>query len=58
MPNFKHYISTRFGIGTRYYSREENLLAGTGQGNKFSGNMCRDISYLIIRKIEKKNLEI
>ena len=30
MPNFKHYISTGFGISTRYYRGEENLLAGTG----------------------------
>ena len=58
MPRFKHYISTRFGISTRYYRGEENLLVGTSQGDKFSSNKCRDISCLIIRKIEKKNLGI
>ena len=48
IPKFKYYISTRFRISTRYYGGEENLLAGTSQGNKFFGNIYRDISCLII----------
>ena len=31
-------------------------MAGTGQGNKFSGDVCRDTSCLIIKVLEKKGL--
>ena len=31
-------------------------LAGTGQGNKFSGDSCRDASCLMITQIENLNL--
>lgn len=33
-------------------------MAGTGQGNKFSGNICQDISCLIIRELEKRILGV
>jgi len=58
MPNFEHYINTGYGISTISYGGEECQLAGTGQGNKFSGDMCRDISSLIIKQIENENLGI
>ena len=54
--NWKHYLCTGFGISLSYYRRENERLAGTGQGNKFSGDLYRDTSYLIIREIEKKRL--
>ena len=38
------------------YGGEDNSLAGTGQGNRFSGNVCRDSSCLIIRNIERMNV--
>ena len=31
-------------------------LAGTGQGNKISGDICRDTSCTIIRQLEKEGL--
>ena len=33
-------------------------MAGTEQGHKFSGDMCRDISCLIIRELEKRMLRV
>ena len=48
----------RYKISLDYYGGFDNYLVGTGQGNKFSGNLCRGIYYLIIRDIEKRNLEI
>ena len=40
----------------KFYGGETMKLAGTGQGNKFSGYVCRDILCLIIRQIEKERL--
>ena len=51
-------MSTGFGISNHYYGREEEELVSTGQGNKFSGDMCRDVSCLIIRSIEKDGLGV
>jgi len=58
MPHFKHHVQTGYGISERYYGGKEDELAGTGQGNKFSGDMCRDISCLIIKQLEKEQLGI
>jgi len=49
-------LSTAYGITDNYYGGEEKNLAGTGQGNRFSGDVCRDTSCLIMRVIEKANL--
>ena len=57
MPNFEYYVSTGYGVSNTFYGGSKEL-AGTGQGNKFSGNMCRDISCLIIRQLKIKNLVI
>ena len=54
IPNWRHYVCTRFGASSTYYGGEEDKLAGTGQGNRFSGDVCRDLSCLIIRNIECK----
>ena len=43
MPFFEHHVSTGFGISDDFYGGLEKL-AGTGQGNKFSGDVCGDIS--------------
>ena len=58
IPNFRHYVSTAFGVSTNFYRGEDENLAGTGQGNKFSGDMCRDVSCLIIKQLEEKHLEV
>ena len=49
-------MSAAFGISENYYRGEEKRLAGTGQRSHFSGDVCRDISYLIMRVIEKENV--
>ena len=48
MPHLEHYISAGHGISDDYYGGEV-VLAGTGQGNKFSGDVCRDMSCLIMK---------
>ena len=48
MPKFKHYISTGYGTSDQYYGGDKELLAGTEKGNKFSGDICQDVSCLII----------
>ena len=58
MPKFKRYISTGYGISNQYYGGDEMQLAGTGQGNKFSGDVCRDVSCIIIKVIENKRLGV
>ena len=58
IPNWKYYLYTGFGISSSYYGGENERLTGTEQDNKFSGDLCRDTSCLIIREIEKKRLEM
>ena len=57
MPYFEYHIYTGYSISNNYYGGNMKL-AGTGQGNKFSGDMCRDISCLIIKQLETQNLGI
>ena len=47
-----------FRISNDYYSRDDNKLAGTGQGNNFSRDVYWDASYLIIRELKKRGLGI
>jgi len=58
MPVFQHYVCTGFGISERAYKGEKQQIAGTGQRNKILGDMCRDISCLIIRELEKRMLGV
>ena len=58
MPNFNRHVSAGYGISKEYCEGEEEKLEGTGQGNKFSGDMCRDVSCLIMRQIEKQLIGI
>ena len=41
-----------FGISKSYYRGEQDKLAATGQGNRFSEDVCRDMSCIIIKEIE------
>ena len=53
----QHYICTSFGISNQSYGGIDDPHAGTGQGNIASGDICRNKSCLVIKYIEKKNLE-
>ena len=53
----QHHIYILFGISNQSYGRIDDPHAGTGQGNIISGNICRNKSCLVIKYIEKKNLE-
>ena len=41
-------MNTAFGVSNEYYGREIELVS-TSQGNKFSGDIHRDTSCLIIK---------
>ena len=56
IPKWRHFICTGFGISAMYYGGVNNILAGTGQGNRFSGDVCRDLSCLIIKNIEQRGV--
>ena len=56
ITSFKHHLCTNFGICPQTYGGINDLLAGTGQGNSLSGIHCRDVSCLIVKDIENKNL--
>jgi len=58
IPRWKHHICTAFGISESYYGGIDQEMAGTGQGNKFSGDVCRDTSCLIIRQLEKRKFGV
>ena len=40
MPNFQRHVSTGHRVSSNFHGGEEEKLEGTGQGNKFSGDMC------------------
>ena len=54
-PNWECHLSTAFGITEKYCRGEERNLAGTGQGNCFSGDVYWSILCSIISAIEKEN---
>jgi len=57
MPKMQRHVSTAYRVSDRFYGGDIDL-AGTGQGNKLSGDICRDISCLIIKQLEVQNLGI
>ena len=48
LPNLNKHVSAGHGASQNHYSGKDEKLEGTRQRNKFSGNMCRYVSYLII----------
>jgi len=58
IPVWIHYIYTGYSISEEFYSGKDSPQAGTGQGNKFSGDMCQDKSSFIIKEIENEVLGI
>ena len=53
MPILEYHICTAYGISENYYGVEENPMARTGQGNRFSCDFYRDTLELVIRVLEK-----
>lgn len=58
VPRFQHQLCTSYGVSDIVYGGDEDILGGSGQGNVVSGNMCRDQSCIIFRKLEKDKLGI
>lgn len=53
LKKFRHFISTGHGIACQSYGGQNDLLGGTGQGNILSGSICKNVSCLIFRFLEK-----
>ena len=54
LPKCNHCIGTAHGISSNYHGGVTEDLGGTGQGNVFSGNACRDVSCLIFKELENE----
>ena len=53
IPRWKYYVSTVYGISKDFYRGSKSELVGTEQGNKFSEDLCSNISCIIIKVLEK-----
>ena len=57
LPIQQQYICTGYRISEKWYGGVSAKLVGTGQGNNFSGELCKDTSCLIIKQIENLSIE-
>jgi len=55
---FEYYLYTAYRISETFYREDQEPIVGTGQGNRFSGDFCRDTLGLVIRVPEKQELGI
>ena len=53
LSRYKHFIGLTYGIGNDSCGGMNALLGVTGQGNVFSGNVCRDVSCFMFREIKR-----
>lgn len=53
LPIMQHHMSTSYRISAESYGGSDNKLYGTGQGNSLSGALCRDMSCLAFKYVEK-----
>ena len=58
LPRVEHHVGTVNGVSKEKYGGEKYLLGGTGQGNVFSGVTWRDLSCVIFKQLENKQLGI
>ena len=58
VPRFNHQLCTSYGVSNIIYGGDKDILGGSGQGNVGSGNICRDQSCIIFRKLEKENIGV
>ena len=58
MPWCKIFIGTTHRVSKDCHGVIDELLGGTGQGNVFSGNVCRDVSCFTFKEIDKKRFGI
>ena len=56
LPIMEHYVSTTFNVSEAFCRGSRSMLAGTGQVNVVSVNVCRDSSCIMLKDIEKENL--
>ena len=51
LPKCKHCVGTTQRISKDSHRGMNSLFGGTGQGNVFSGNVCRDVSRFVFKEI-------
>ena len=51
LPRCKHHVKKTYGTSKESYGGTNTLLGGTGKGNVFPGNVCRDVSCFIFKEI-------
>ena len=57
-PTMQHHIGATSGVIKENNGGTIELLGGSGQGNVFSGEPCRDVSCVIFRRLKKKKVGI
>ena len=55
MPVWKRHICIGHGFSKNWHGGIDDKMAGTGQGNRFSGHLCTDTSCLTIKHVEECN---
>ena len=58
LPRLEHHVGAFNGISADEHGSKNNLLGGIGQGDIFSGVVCRDVSCIIFRKLDRKKIGI
>ena len=54
----QHYVSTTFGVSKEFYGGSRSKLAGTGQEDVLSVNICRYSSFIMLKDSEKEELGV
>ena len=54
----EHYVSTSFGISKDFCGGSTSMLAASGQGNVVLVNICRNLSCIMLKGIEKEKLGV
>ena len=54
LPRMEHHVGVGHGLSERWRRGKQNKFGGAGQGNAFSGSVCRDASCEIFKELKKK----
>ena len=54
----KVFLGTSHGVRQECYGWTNESFQGTGQGNMFSGSVCRDVSYFTFKEMKNKKFGI
>ena len=57
-PRLEYHTGTGNGVSAEKHGGKNDTLGATEQGNIFSGVSCRDVSYVMLRILDKNKLGI